>query len=284
MAGKPVMLCCGNRSYYLMQNSTVTETVTPGCRIATQKEIDALFHRLCGYSVYSHMDEIQNGFIAAGRCLRVGIFGTAVVENGSVKTVRGVTGFCVRIPREIIGCAEKLLQSGLRPEQGVLIAGAPASGKTTVLRDLARLLGNSGHSVAVLDERFELLADGFDLGLCTQVLQGYPKDVGYSHAVRCLSPEYILCDELGDGDVCAVKQAAFTGVAMVATVHAGTRDELCRRPLCRELLESGIFGCVVLLQRQMQADTPPLILRAGDLLEGCNGTADYTLRLNGRAG
>lgn len=50
--------------------------------------------------------------------------------------------------------------------------------------------------MVVLDERFELSADGFDLGACTDILQGYPKQEGFSHAVRCLSPEYIVCDEL----------------------------------------------------------------------------------------
>lgn len=54
--------------------------------------------------------------------------------------------------------------------------------------------------MVVLDERFELSADGFDLGACTDILQGYPKQEGLSHAVRCLSPEYIVCDELGEND------------------------------------------------------------------------------------
>lgn len=283
IAGKPVMLCCGDRLYFLMQSGTVSDTATDGCLIAAQSDIDAVFHRLCGYSVYSHMDEIRSGFISVDRSLRVGIFGTAVLEEGRVRTVRGITGFCVRIPREVVGCAEKLLRAGLRPERGVLLAGAPSSGKTTVLRDLARILGNAGHSVAVLDERFELLADGFDLGVCTQVLQGYPKAAGYAHAVRCLAPEYILCDELGDGDINAVKQAAFTGAAMAATVHAGSRDELYRRPLCRELLESGIFGYVVLLPRDVHADLLPQIIRAGDVLEGRDDFSAYPVRFCRRA-
>ena len=67
----------------------------------TPADIEEIFLRLCGYSVYSHMDEIQSGFISAGRSLRVGIGGTAVLKNGALKTVRDVTSLSLRIPREI---------------------------------------------------------------------------------------------------------------------------------------------------------------------------------------
>ena len=165
----------------------------------------------------------------------------------------------------------------------MLLAGAPSSGKTTLLRDLARVLGTAGRRTVVLDERFELLADGFDLGTCTDVLQGYPKREGLSHALRCLSPEYILCDELGENDFEAVKAAAFSGVSLIATVHAGSAQELSSRALCRRLLALGAFQTGALLSGRQNPAICAEILRAGDLLENSGGGSARGLRPERRA-
>ena len=280
---RPVMLCCRARILFLKNDGTVSAHASADCTQVTPADIEEIFLRLCGYSVYSHMDEIQSGFISAGRSLRVGIGGTAVLKNGALKTVRDVTSLSLRIPREIHGCADRLLQKGISLRGGLLLAGAPSSGKTTLLRDLARVLGTAGRRTVVLDERFELLADGFDLGTCTDVLQGYPKREGLSHALRCLSPEYILCDELGEIDFEAVKAAAFSGVSLIATVHAGSAQELSSRALCRQLLALGAFQTVALLSGRQNPAVCAEIFRAGDLLENSGGGSARGLRPERRA-
>ena len=280
---RPVMLCCRGRILFLREDGAVSAHASADCTRVTPADMEEIFLRLCGYSVYSHMDEIRNGFISVGRSLRVGIGGTAVLKNGELKTIRDVTSLSVRIPREIRGCAEHLLRAGVPLQDGLLLAGAPSSGKTTLLRDLARVLGAAGHRTVVLDERFELLADGFDLGACTDVLQGYPKREGLAHAVRCLSPEYILCDELGEDDFPAVKAAAFAGVSLIATVHAGSAGELCSRALCRRLLELGAFHTAALLGGRQNPAVCTQILRAGDLLENSGGNTPRGLRPERRA-
>lgn len=279
---KPVMLCCRNRILFLRADGTVSTLASQESVRVTSADIEEIFLRLCGYSVYSHINEIRSGFISADRCLRIGIGGTAVSENGEIKTVRDVTSLSVRVPREIRGCAEGLLRDGVDLSRGLLIAGTPSSGKTTLLRDLARILGAAGYRTVVLDERFELLADGFDLGACTDVLQGYPKREGLSHAVRCLSPEYILCDELGDTDFPAVQKAAFSGVSLIATVHAGSIQELRQRPLCRRLLALGAFETVALLRGRQTPAVCGQILRAGDLLENNGGCLPCDFRAERR--
>ena len=230
---KPVLLCCGDRILFLREDGDTAQYFSQNNVTATREDVEEIFLRLCGYSVYSHMEEIRGGFVSADRALRVGIGGTAVIEKGGIKTVRDVTSLSVRIPREKRGCAEEVLRCGVDLSRGLLLAGAPSSGKTTLLRDIARYIGTAGHRVVVLDERFELSADGFDLGACTDILQGYPKREGLSHAVRCLSPEYIVCDELGENDLSAIRAASFSGVALIASIHAGSVHELCCRPLCR---------------------------------------------------
>ena len=98
---RPVMLCCRARILFLKNDGTVSAHASADCTQVTPADIEEIFLRLCGYSVYSHMDEIQSGFISAGRSLRVGIGGTAVLKNGALKTVRDVTSLSLRIPREI---------------------------------------------------------------------------------------------------------------------------------------------------------------------------------------
>ena len=79
--------------------------------------------------------------------------------------------------------------------KGLLIAGPPSCGKTTLLRDLARQLatgaGGIPKKVAIIDERGELAGTycGIpqnDLGLCSDILDHYPKGEGMIQAVRCL--------------------------------------------------------------------------------------------------
>ena len=246
--GYPVILCGMSRNHFLCGNGQVSAlSKADRAWIVSRDDIEALFIQLCGYAVYSHIDELRHGFISADRELRVGVSGTAVVENGIFRTVRDITCLTVRIPRECTGCAQQILDAGVRPEHGVLIAGAPSSGKTTLLRDLARIIGSTERT-AVLDERFEIEGDGYDLGAYTSVLQGYPKREGFSHALRCMSPRFIICDELEERDMPAINAAFFSGVSMIATVHAGSLQEINNRRICRELLESGAFRFVTLLE------------------------------------
>ena len=62
-----------------------------------------------------------------------------------------------------------------------------------------------------------------DLGLCCDLLSGYPKQVGMQSAIRYLSPQVLLCDELyRPQEVEAVEAAANSGVAVVTSIHAGS--------------------------------------------------------------
>ena len=147
---KPVLLCCGDRILFLREDGDTAQYFSQNNVTATREDVEEIFLRLCGYSVYSHMEEIRSGFVSANRALRVGIGGTAVIERGGIKTVRDVTSLSVRIPRERRGCAEEVLRYGVDLSRGLLLAGAPSSGKTTLLRDIARYIGTAGHRVVVL--------------------------------------------------------------------------------------------------------------------------------------
>ena len=89
---KPVLLCCGDRILFLREDGDTAQYFSQNNVTATREDVEEIFLRLCGYSGYSHMEEIRGGFVSADRALRVGIGGTAVIEkqvsectaNGSV--------------------------------------------------------------------------------------------------------------------------------------------------------------------------------------------------------
>lgn len=249
-SGQPVAICGRDGIFFVRTQGGVSAGPAPDLLILNNSQMQELFVHICGHSVFSHEEEIRQGFVALGGFCRAGLCGTAVVEQGRLKGVRDVSSLVFRIPRDMPGCADKLFSSGIDPMGGVLVAGEPSSGKTTFLRDIARSLswGRFGpkRRVAVLDCRGEL-GGGFDLGPCADVLTGYPKSQGFQVALRSLSPELILCDELSGDDLEAVKSAMLAGAALVASVHARPQD-FFQRPLCRTLASTGGFGSLVCLK------------------------------------
>ena len=83
---KPVLLCCGDRILFLREDGDTAQYFSQNNVTATREDVEEIFLRLCGYSVYSHMEEIRGGLVSADRALRVGIGGTAVIEKGGIKT------------------------------------------------------------------------------------------------------------------------------------------------------------------------------------------------------
>ena len=198
--------------------------------------------RLCDESVYAYQEQLRQGFITLSGGIRVGVAGRAMRQGEGVSGVCEVTSLCFRLPARHDGCGRNLpyLCQGKRLHSGILV-GEPSSGKTTLLRDTAVLLAARGCRVTVVDERGEL-AGLAPLSDC-DVLQGYPKAVGILQAIRCLSPEVVLFDELGDGtEVEAVSACAHAGVAVVATLHGDTPAAVACRPAARQLIERDVFA------------------------------------------
>ncbi|MCM1164670.1 MAG: hypothetical protein NC299_00895 [Lachnospiraceae bacterium] len=212
-------------------------------------ELADCFAEICRYSVHSFQEDIARGFVTLDGGHRVGICGTAVTNGGRIEMFKDISGLNIRIAHEIKGCADEIFSrffsGGLR---SVLIAGKPLCGKTTVLRDLARRLGER-HRVTLIDSRNELSASyhgtpTLDIGLNTDALCGCPKSEGIMLALRTLSPEVVICDEIGN-DGSAVEQALFCGVKIIASAHAASLDELNRRPQTRGI--APFFDCCALI-------------------------------------
>ncbi len=217
------------------------------CISASYQEISAAVESLCKYSVHSCARELSEGYFTIESGVRVGVAGYVSSEG----IIREVSGLNFRVAREVKGCSEKIFNT-CGSNSSVLICGEVNSGKTTMLRDFCRLNGNVCKTVLV-DERNEVSATVHgipenDVGCMTDVLVGYKRSEGITSALRTLSPDIIICDEIStQADVAAILSAHGSGVRLCASIHAGSYADLMRREVGRELVASGVFTHAVFL-------------------------------------
>lgn len=201
--------------------------------VITTEDINECFSEICRYSLHSFQGEIAQGFVTLDGGHRVGICGTVVKNGDNIEFIKNVSGLNVRFAREVVGCADELYNRLFSVEPcSLLLGGKPLSGKTTVLRDLARKLG-ADNRVSVIDSRNEIAAcvggePTLDVGLNTDVLCGCGKAEGIMMALRSMSPQYIICDEIAH-DERAVEEALFCGVKVIASVHASGIEDMKHR-------------------------------------------------------
>lgn len=221
----------------------------------SQRELDELVCEMTGYSIYAREEQICRGYFTLPGGHRVGLTGVYAQGEHGIMALRQVNALCVRVAREVIGAAVPLLPHILQEGRpmSTLVLSPPGLGKTTLLRDAARLLSERGLRVAVVDERDELAAldEGvptMNLGPRCDIAGGCAKREAIGRLVRAMAPDVIVTDELGDeGDAHAVQDAVRAGVAVLASAHAAQRERASRRTALAPLLREGIFERVVLL-------------------------------------
>lgn len=235
-AGRPASITCQGR------NITLSATLS-------ERELSECMTKLCGGSVYAHSDTVRMGYIMFSHGVRVGVCGTLAPDGRAVGTV---TSLNIRIPHAIRGVCDGLYS--LSVESGrissMLIYSLPGVGKTTALRDLAAKLGEQ-YRVAVIDTRGELYIPRMFEGTLCDFLIGYPRAHGIEIAVRTMSPQVIICDELGDaGEAGQILSCVSTGVPIIASAHGENIAELISRPNIRMLHDGHVFSRYVGIRRE----------------------------------
>ncbi|NLH00718.1 MAG: stage III sporulation protein AB [Clostridiales bacterium] len=223
--------------------------------IVTASELQLVLEIATRASAHTYADSIKMGYVTAEGGCRLGLCGTAVAEGNKISALRRLSSICIRIPREKRGCADavikELTDGGFR---STLIVSPPGGGKTTLLRELVRILSDSGKRISLADERSEVAGtfEGqpcFDVGARTDILTGAPKSEGIFLLLRTMAPQIIAFDEItAPSDIEAAETAANCGVSILATAHANGISDLKQRPLYRKLIDRRIFGKVVVIE------------------------------------
>lgn len=213
-------------------------------RNVTGEDLHYIVNAASQYSPWAAATTAQ-GFLTARGGHRIGLCGSAVMQNGTMTGIRELSSLCIRVARDFPGIGGEIAKQ----EGSVLILGPPGWGKTTLLRDVIRQRSRR-EAVCVADERGELFPEGISRGERTDILTGCPKKTAISLLLRTMGPTSIAVDEITDAEDCeALLQAANCGVRLLATAHGRHPEDLYRRQIYRKLMEHQVFDIVVILRR-----------------------------------
>ena len=247
-ANRPITLTM-DRNFFVSCDAVVSTLMPKNPLVVSEKEIKEVIMRICDRSVYAKTEELKNGYISMKYGNRAGVCGS--FKEGIFCEVSSVN---IRIARNILGAAQRLYDIA---EKGLLIAGAPGSGKTTILRDLIRHISSNGKRVCVVDTRGEIAAlnkgtPSLNVGVNTDVISGVAKEKGLEIAVRTMFPDIVAFDEIANkNELESLFEGFFAGITIIATAHIGNREELMKRSVTSLLIKERIVGAVALLPRKI---------------------------------
>ena len=237
------------------------ERQVPGCpEPVGEEDLASVLEIATQASFHTALPQLRQGFLTVRGGHRIGVCGTAVIQGGELTNLRQISSLSIRVARQVPGAGRDVLPQLLEKGRlcSTLILSPPGGGKTTLLRDLIRMIsvgeGISPLRVGVADERGELCAmfhgaPQMDIGPRTDVMDGCPKEAGLLMLLRGMNPQVLAADEItAPGDIAALETAANCGVLLLATAHGRDVDDLSARPLYRRLLRLGLFGRAVCIR------------------------------------
>jgi stage III sporulation protein AA len=250
--GQPIEILCFGKPLY------------PSERAISAEEAQILISRLSQHSLYALEEELKRGYITIAGGHRVGLAGKVITEHGFVKAIKDISSFNVRIARQKIGIADPLIPFLFQKSWcNTLIIGPPQTGKTTLLRDIARLVSSGfpkknipSFKAGIVDERSEIggCVKGVPqhtLGKRVDILDACPKAEGMMMLIRSMSPDVLIVDEIGrkeDGE--AILEAMHAGVQMIFTAHGTSIEDAMKRPAMLPLSNLHLFQRYVILNRE----------------------------------
>lgn len=223
--GKPVELILEGKGMFLTH-------------IASEEDLKFVVNTASRYSPWAAAT-VSQGYLTANGGHRIGLCGECVIQKGEVMGIRSVYSLCIRVARAFIDLGLRAPRSG-----SLLILGPPGCGKTTLLRDIVRSRSERGQIVCVVDERGEIFPNGADFqsGPRTDVITNCNKRQGIYMTVKTMRPNCIAVDEITSEEDCrALLDAAWCGVDLLATAHAQNIQDLFRRRIYKQLVQSKLF-------------------------------------------
>jgi stage III sporulation protein SpoIIIAA len=183
---------------------------------------------------------------------RVGAFGSdnrAGIEATlhRISAIRNRTGTIVgltcRVGRAVFGTVE-VIKDVVKTHKSILLLGRPGVGKTTLLREIARVLADEeSRRVVIVDTSNEIAGDGdiphpgIGLARRMQVPRSDQQHAVMIEAVENHMPEVIVVDEIGtEAEAYAARTIAERGVTLVATAHGNTLENLILNPTLSDLI------------------------------------------------
>ena len=248
---------------------------------ADLKLIDFIITRATEMSVYRYNSQIKQGFITTAKGVRIGISGEIVeTEANEIRTIKNPSSLVIRIPHEIKNASIEIIPYIIDSfgVKNTLIISPPGCGKTTIIRDISRVLclQDRVYNVLIVDERYEIAgaengASRLDIGLTADVISGGTKAFSFSNGIRTLKPDVIITDEIGSkADAVAIKQASLSGVKIIATAHAKDEEDIKRRSNFIDLLDSKIFERIIVLSQKKGMGTIEAVFNAEFEPLNCN--------------
>lgn len=260
-ANKPILINYENREYFIDSCGELLY-IMDDAYVICEEEIRELVQYICNYSVYAYEEDIRQGFITIVGGHRIGLAGKVVLENDKVKYIKNISCINIRVSHQIIGCARKIMPYIYDEENKniyhTLIVSPPMSGKTTLLRDIIRIISSGSRSIAnitvgLVDERSEIAAcyNGIpqnDVGIRTDIMDCCPKAEGMLMLLRSMSPKVIAVDEIGSQkDIEAIEYVINCGCKLLATVHGNSVEDIRNKPLLGRLVRERVFERYIIL-------------------------------------
>jgi stage III sporulation protein SpoIIIAA len=174
---------------------------------------------------------------------RAGIGGTLHRISALRNRRGGVVGLTCRVGRAVRGTVA-LIRDVVEAGRSILILGRPGVGKTTLLREAARVLADElGKRVVVVDTSNEIAGDGdvphpgIGRARRLQVARPAAQHGVMIEAVENHMPEVIIIDEIGtELEAAAARTIAERGVQLVGTAHGRTLENLLVNPTLSDLV------------------------------------------------
>ena len=226
-------------------------------KVITKDDLQQTLNNLIKYSYYAYEEDLAKGFVTISGGHRVGICGKAVINQNSPVLIKEISSMNIRFAKEILGCANSLIPRLIVNNRPVntLIVSPPGCGKTTLLRDIARIISERGSMVAICDERSEIAGmydckPSFNIGSRTDILDGCNKQFGIPMLIRSMSPEVVITDEIGKpSDIDIIQQCKSTGVNLITSIHGYSQKDLENSEFYN-LIKDRVFSNIIFLSKE----------------------------------